>query len=614
MHRLFSEYGFSADLCLPVGQIRLFRDEADTSPDPVKMKEVVALAEKELAEPIPLCTASLYRRFAADGNRSAYEAVYFRRRDMALRLSLAESYENRGRFTEKLADVVWAILEESTWVLPAHLPTCSPSHGDLGLPAVFGEGRFHAVDLFSAATAALLAMVYDRNKQALDAFSPVICEKLQYSIKERIFTPFLQCDFWWTGRSGRHVNNWNPWILSNVLFAAATTADDDTLKAVAGTAAELLDNYTACLPEDGGCDEGPTYWCVAGASYFDSLELFYDITGGRFNLFGDPFVKAVCEYEPKMHVHGEYFLNFADCSPRVSPDGCQLMRMGRKCGSDTLTRFGEAVASREGAVLYSDRVYRTLRGLITPAPEGTVSCGSVRSFLPDLCIMTARESEDTGRGLFVAMKGGSNGENHNHNDVGSVVVYADGEPVLIDAGCGTYSRKTFSDRRYELWYMQSAYHNVPDIGGRQQPPGGCRATDAAYDPQTGGLRLQLREVYPPEAGVRSYTRETVLTGDAVRITDFFELNGETEVDIHFLTCGEPRPADPGLLKLVRGAVMRYDPRLTMRIEAFPVEDASLEQAWGTPTLWNIHLTARIVQATFVTEIFQTEKRAKGTVG
>ena len=50
-------------------------------------------------------------------------------------------------------------------------------------------------------------------------------------------------------------------------------------------------------------------------------------------------------------------------------------------------------------------------------------------WLPNLQIMTARRGN-----LYVAMKGGSNGESHNHNDVGSFVVYANNEPLFIDPG------------------------------------------------------------------------------------------------------------------------------------------------------------------------------------
>ncbi len=606
MRRLFAEHGFSAGTCLPAGKIRLMCDAAAPAPNPEKMKAVIGLAERELEAELPPCPASLYLRYVTDGDRAAYEAAYFRRREAVLRLSLAETYEGKGRFTMKLADAIWAIMEESGWALPAHLASCSPSHGDLGLPAVFGEGRMHAVDLFSAATAALLSMVYLLNKTALDALSPVIPEKLKYTVTDRLLKPFAACDFWWTGMNGNKVNNWNPWIVSNLLFAAAVTAEDDrTLREIVQKAAAVIDNYTASLPEDGGCDEGPSYWTVAGAAYFDALELIYDITGGKFDIFGDPFVKAICEYEPKMQIHGSYFINFADCAPRVRPDGALLLRMGRKCGSDALLALGRT--ADRGAALSADCVYRTLRGLCTPAPETDGARACLRAWLPALKIMTARENEDTGKGLFAAMKGGHNGESHNHNDLGSVIVYCDGAPVLIDPGRGTYSRQTFSERRYELWYTQSGYHNTAVIGGKEQPPGAqYRSADEVYDPVTGALKLELKNAYPPAAGICSYTRETVLTDGGVRITDAFILDGEKEIELRFMTCEKPEPQNGSTLRLARGLTMRVDPRLTAVTEEFPVEDGTIQRAWGTPVLWRIRLCGKTRAAAFVTVIGRTD--------
>lgn len=45
-------------------------------------------------------------------------------------------------------------------------------------------------------------------------------------------------------------------------------------------------------------------------------------------------------------------------------------------------------------------------------------------------------------------------ERHNHNDIGQFIVYADGKPVIIDVGVETYTAKTFSERRYEIWTME----------------------------------------------------------------------------------------------------------------------------------------------------------------
>ena len=61
----------------------------------------------------------------------------------------------------------------------------------------------------------------------------------------------------------------------------------------------------------------------------------------------------------------------------------------------------------------------------------------------------------------MAAKAGNNADSHNHNDVGSFTVYKDGRPLIIDLGVETYRAKTFSDKRYEIWTMQSQFHNLP---------------------------------------------------------------------------------------------------------------------------------------------------------
>ena len=42
---------------------------------------------------------------------------------------------------------------------------------------------------------------------------------------------------------------------------------------------------------------------------------------------------------------------------------------------------------------------------------------------------------------------------------------------MIDAGVGTYNRQTFSEQRYDIWTMQSNYHNLPMINGVPQKNG-----------------------------------------------------------------------------------------------------------------------------------------------
>ena len=85
--------------------------------------------------------------------------------------------------------------------------------------------------------------------------------------------------------------------------------------------------------------------------------------------------------------------------------------------------------------------------------------------------------------FVLAAKAGNNADSHNHTDVGSFTVYKDGKPLIIDLGVETYTRKTFSADRYEIWTMQSQFHNLPTFigAGYEGFPGREPALDA-HDP------------------------------------------------------------------------------------------------------------------------------------
>jgi hypothetical protein len=121
------------------------------------------------------------------------------------------------------------------------------------------------------------------------------------------------------------------------------------------------------------------------------------------------------------------------------------------------------------------------------------------SWLEDMGAMTARENADTYKGLFLAAKGGHNSVSHNHNDVGTFIVYSDGEPVFVDAGIEDYTAKTFGKERYNLWTMQSAYHNLPTVNGVMQKYGKeYQAIDVNYSvtADTVQFSMDIAKAYP----------------------------------------------------------------------------------------------------------------------
>ena len=88
------------------------------------------------------------------------------------------------------------------------------------------------------------------------------------------------------------------------------------------------------------------------------------------------------------------------------------------------------------------------------------------TLLSDLQIFIARQLPRTPeQGLILSLKGGHNGESHNHNDVGQFELFSDGQPLIIDTGVATYCKQTFSPQRNELWYINAQGHNIP--GGQR---------------------------------------------------------------------------------------------------------------------------------------------------
>ncbi|MBQ9084977.1 MAG: heparinase II/III-family protein [Clostridia bacterium] len=575
---------------LEYSECRLFADLGELTPNPKRIARIVAKAEEFLNTDIPLLPASVYREYFVNGNRSNYQSIYFRRRDMAVYLAMAEYYEKKGRFSEKLMDVVWAIMEESSWVIPAHLYLHNVGF-EYTLPPVFGNNYNHGIDLFAAATAGALTCVYHYAKDALDAITPIICEKLEYELHQRIVRPYLESPFWWTGDSGRSVNNWNPWIISNILHQTAWMEKSLYIREkVVEKAMFHLDNFINGYPPDGGCDEGPSYWGAAGASLFDCLELLEDMSGGKISIYDTEIVKNIGEYIFKMNIDGSRFVNFADCPPRTSPTPTLLIRYGEKCNSPFLVSFGKKQATFGEFFFSQSHMYRSLKSLFTPETEAEKCPMPTLSILPDLKVMTARSTPDSARSTFLAIKGGSNGEQHNHNDVGNFMVYYDGKPVIIDTGVGEYTRQTFSPQRYELWFMQSGYHNLPSFGGVDERAGSIyRSTDEQFEEGIPSYAMQLKEAYPEAAGIVSYVRRGTLDGEKVIITDTVELTEEKEIDFHLMSHVAPVLNDNGTISLAEGKVLTYDPATTPEIEEFAPVGMNTKGSWETETIWRIHL-------------------------
>jgi hypothetical protein len=469
--------------------------------------------------------ATLTLEYVRTGNRVKYEKASFEKRNALCNLVYAEAMEGKGRFSDKILDGVWSICEESYWGLPAHL---GMQKAGTGLPDVEDP----TVDLFTAETAAVMAWTDYFAGATLERTSPLVRQRIYYEVNRRVFVPMQAQKYGYlgAGRSDVKLNNWAPWVMSNYLAAALVLEKDEARRIDAvERVMHYTDQYVNGLGDDGGCDEGPGYWSAAGACVLDVLDLLSDATRGKINLFHEPIIRKMGAYIYKTHIAGKYYINVADAAPEIVPDGMMLYYAGREMQDSVMMGFGSWIYHRypAGGVSYEQfHRTRTLYDALvikecaayTPKEPAIKDC-----WFADVQLMVTRND----KGMFLASHGGHNAESHNHNDVGDFVVYAQGEPVIIDVGSGTYTSRTFSSHRYDLWFNTSAYHNLPVINGFQQKDGKeYAASDVKYEAGRNGtsLAMEIGKAYPAEAGIQSWRRTVKLdrTGN-VAISDVYAM-------------------------------------------------------------------------------------------
>lgn len=575
---------------------------------PAAASAQVARAERLAAKPVDPLPATLFLEFAREGNRVHYERVHFERRGIVEALVAAECIEDHGRFLDRIVDGVWAICEETYWGIPAHV---SAQRIGVGLPDVSEP----TVDLFAAETANLLAWTFELLSERLDLVSPLVRERIQRETDRRVLEPLRERDdFWWMGF--RHdpahskVNNWNPWICSNWLSAILLLEiGEETRAASVAKLMRTLDNFIDTYPSDGGCDEGPSYWGRAGASLYDTLDLLSRATDRVVDVFDEPLIAEIGRFIYRAHIADDYAINFADAPAIVYPDPALVCAYGEHIGDPTMAAHGRWLARRAGIAEQGPRAgdrtlvvnfQRLLRSLfsipqLSADPAEPALLRDV--WLPDIQVMVARDRAGSTDGFFTAAKGGHNGESHNHNDVGSFVVYLDGCPLVVDAGVETYTAKTFGAHRYEIWTMQSAYHSLlPTVNGIQQAAGAeyaARMVEYRVDDATARLSLDLAGAYPREASLEEWRRTLTLErGRRVVVTDRVRIaTASPKIQTALVTpCtvtllgGTVELAErdlPDGRRTAAGTIVYDDAVYEARVETIPISDERLTPVWGT---------------------------------
>ena len=576
--------------------------------DPITIERILEAAEEDRDRPWAGVLGSQFARYVRDGDRATYERAVSARQERLSRAVVAAAVTDEPGWIDEAADGVVVLCEQSTWSLPAH----DDAHARRGF--VVPDVASPYLDLVAGEIVAQLAVADRILGPRWDVSWPGLRERVRHEAETRVFTPFeTRDDLWWLGY-WRDVNNWNPWILGNVLLAAVLLLDDtDRIARLLARALDSLDRYVAELPADGAIDEGVAYWWNGAGRMLEMLDTVAAITDGGLDATGIPVVAETLRFPMRMHLGGAWYVNVADGWARSR--GHEPWQLPFRWGSLTrdarvtgwaraARRPGAPVADAAGGLprlvrALADTAWRDAVLAAAPLPEAV--------WLPSVQVHVRRAAAGSAAGLALAAKGGTNDENHNHKDLGSFLVSAGGRQLLVDVGKPTYTAQTFSAERYLIRAMQSGWHSAPAPFGLEQgegpafaarviaapqgEPGPVRPTDRETDEagETGEFELELAGAYPLPAGDswrRTFRFHASGAGaDRIEVVDRWRLTEDGAHRIHLIAAGEVTRSGGAVEIAADGRRIRIaaddgSAPVLPSLEAWELDDPELIAVWG----------------------------------
>ena len=559
--------------------------------------------------PIPISTfLCLY----TTGDKQAMRKIERANRQAFIDLMMAELAEGKGRFMEKIADGLWFYGTSYHW---SHSNQCKghlPLHDD------------EEVALGNVRLGITVPLAYHFFKEEIDKMDKMICQTVEEAVERIIIKPYLNDKndgsggHWWTGFDGKKLNNWNPWCNHGVAYAALLMVKDQaTLDAVLDKTSRSVDCYFTQLTDDGCCDEG-LYWGQAIPRFIQYLELLETASGGKCTIRPDKKLEAISNYPSRVFIGTDksgnnWAVNFGDSSPTMSADPYLSWGVARYTGSKemqdyTIYRLFKADKNKyhlplpksdEGAralefLYYYPELKQRVDNLNAKIAKGTPSeilqnalraeCPSY-TFYNDVLQMTARTYD----GWKIGSRFGLPGIQHSHNDIGTVIMFVDNNPILIDIGVATYTADTFGPNRFKLWSMRSDWHNCPSPNSVLQHQGWDYASKDCTCTEKDGVILfssDIANCYDRAVMCDSYKRDIELNSREstyLKICDTYSLSQRIAPDLeYFVTPGNVKVlSDTSLLIESAGTeiILEWTGNLTVKVEEAEIPEASFKRKW-----------------------------------
>lgn len=565
---------------------------------------ILEAADDFLADdPMPILTNELYVKTNQTQDRREVDKIIPRFRQRLNVFTLAECLEPNDRFLPRIEKDIRALFDLKAWNFPMH-----PEGMD------FYEGRAEWVDL--AATHYAANMVTTLHLLG-DRLPPDLHQQGFAEVERRILEPYERRvktgkDVWWWITCE---HNWNSVCHSEILSAAFRIKTEKRDRAWYAAAVEnLLEFAEEGFAESGFYTEGVGYWGYGFSHHILGGELLNVATRGKIDILKKPICEKISHFGSRMEIQDQVYPSFSDCDRNVQPPEWLRYWYNNRIDPDRENRHTQTpshpfdLKNYHWGPLMNMVLFRQVDLNESYAIEYDFR---PREWFPDdeVQFLISRPRRDSKTRMAATFKGGNNGVNHSHNDLGTFTVLIGDKELLCDPGKELYNKRTFSKYRYECDLLNSFGHPVPVVAGELQRPARdehssrdgskylARILDTRFNEDLDQVSLDLRKAYELNVVKKLERTFQFHRGDSekVVVTDVVEFKEPSSFETTLITYCDWKLEDDGAL-----IVSEDDAAVRVTIEsnvgAFEFTHTVIEES-STPTRLGWKLMEPVPSAT-----------------
>lgn len=501
-------------------------------------------AESYLPKPIPEWNDDAYLNFTRTGNRTIGENMLYARQNLLAPLVLAECAEGKGRFLQKIAQVLDQLSAQKSWTYPAHDPKLDSF-----------SGRRYFVELNSAELANQLAetLYLLGNQLPASTRSHVI-----NTLEARIFAPMRT-----SYKSGKGQNwfgmesNWTPVCLAGITGAALAVLPDKSDRALFVAGAEYYSSYyLKGFPDDGYGVEGIGYWNLGFSRFAQLREELWRATNGGIDLFKNQKAEKVSLFGAQFQMLPGVVADFGDSAFMSKPDNTLVTYINKIFGLG-LSTYNTPLPAQGSLIMDVLTSFPSSSALnYTLSRVGNKNLIGLRTYYPDSGVLVSRPLP--GGQFAVTIKADAN-SSHSHDDIGSFSIgMGNTQPLGDPGGPMFYTAQTFTSNRFQSKLLNSYGHPVPVIADSLQLDASkvhAKVLHTDFTDDSDSIIIDMTPAYSvPQLQQYQRIMHYSRTGNgSMEIEDKFEIQSPTKIEEALPTHGTWKQLDAHTLEFTMGS-------------------------------------------------------------